>query len=155
MVKMVSEFPETVQPTEADTELAQKSSQQLVRLLGKKRSGLNVRIRTDDAEEVVTVPFLAFRLLTDILTEMARGNAVTLIPVHAEITTQQAADVLNVSRPFLVRLIEEGKIPFRKVGTHRRIRFEDLLNYKRKIDAKRLKALDELAAQAQDLNMGY
>ncbi len=115
-----------------------------------------MRVEADDkSEESLTIPLSAVRLLADILTEMAQGNAVTLIPVHAELTTQQAAEMLNVSRPFLVRLIEEGRIPFRKVGTHRRIRFDDLMAYKRKIDRDRLKALEELSAQAQQLDMGY
>ena len=150
------DFPETIAPSEADTRLAEESSRRLTRLLGRQRGNVRLRIQADDeSEETVAIPASAFRLLSDILTEMAKGNAVTLIPVHAELTTQQAADILNVSRPFLVRLVEEGKIPCRKVGTHRRIRFQDLLQYKRHVDQQRLKALEELAAQAQELGMGY
>ncbi|MEI8376688.1 MAG: helix-turn-helix domain-containing protein [Planctomycetota bacterium] len=150
------DFSETVAPSEDDTRLAEESSRRLTRFLGKQRKGFRLRVQADDEpEETVAIPTSAFRLLNDILTEMAKGNAVTLIPVHAELTTQQAADILNVSRPFLVRLVEEGKIPCRKVGTHRRIRFDDLLQYKRRMDQDRLKTLEELAAQAQELGMGY
>lgn len=95
------------------------------------------------------------KILQRVLTEMAQGNAVTIIPLNAELTTQAAADFLNVSRPFLVKQIEAGNIPHRKIGTHRRVRVEDLLKYKREIDKNRHQTLDELTAEAQRLGLGY
>ena len=86
---------------------------------------------------------------------MAAGNAVAITPLHPELTTQQAADFLNVSRPFLVGLLEEGKLPFRKVGTHRRILYNDLMAYKQQEDQARRRVLNELAKQAQELGLGY
>lgn len=92
-------------------------------------------------------------MLVHILEEMARGNAVTLIPVHVELTTQEAADLLNISRPSLIQLLEGGKIEYRRVGTHRRIRFEALMAYKRRADADRRSVLAELAAYDQELGL--
>ncbi len=156
MAALLSDLPEAVTPSAADTQLARESSRQLAKLLGARRESVQVRVHPDGREEeTVAIPLSAFRLLTDILTEMAKGNAVTLIPVHAELTTQQAADLLNVSRPYLIELLEKGAIPFRKVGTHRRILFHDLTAYKRKIDRERLKALEELSALDQELGFGY
>lgn len=86
---------------------------------------------------------------------MAQAHGVTIIPTHAEITTQEAADILNVSRPHLVKLLEEGAIPFTRVGSHRRIRPQDLLAYKAERDRKNEAAQDALTQQAQDLGMGY
>ena len=147
---------DVITPTEQDSEIARESSRQLARVLGKRQKTIELRVRAENQQEqTVSIPAAAFRLLNVILSEMAKGNSLTLIPVHAELTTQQAAEILNVSRPFLVRILEEGKIPCRKVGTHRRIRFEDLIQYKRQLAADRLKALDELSAQAQEHDMGY
>jgi excisionase family DNA binding protein len=157
----IVDFQETIAPTAADTELARESSRQLSRLLGRHPDGshladFRLRVQADnEPEEVVVIPMSAFRLLTDILAQMARGNAITLMPIHAELTTQQAADILNVSRPFLVGLIDDGKIPSRKVGTHRRVRFEDVMAYKHDIDQQRIYTLEELAREAQELDLGY
>jgi excisionase family DNA binding protein len=84
---------------------------------------------------------------------MGRGNTVTVIPIHAELTTQEAADMLSISRPSLIQMLDEGKIDYRKVGTHRRVRFESLMGYKRKVHAERLAALNELAAYDQEIGI--
>jgi len=146
---------DAIAPTEADASLAQESSRQLADLLARDREADFQILEKHHENKKVRLPVTAVRLLVDILSEMAQGHAVTLIPIHAELTTQQAADFLNVSRPYLVDLLDEGHIPYRKVGTHRRVRFEDLKNYKEKIDAARSQSLNELARQAQELNMGY
>lgn len=75
------------------------------------------------------------------MTQIAKGNKVTLIPVKKELTTQEAADILNISRPYLVDLLESGKIPFRKVGTWRRVRYKDVIDYKNQIDTQRMQTL--------------
>lgn len=107
------------------------------------------------AQEPISVPKGAFVLFLQVLEQMAQGNAVTLVPIHAELTTQEAADLLNVSRPFLIGLLEQGKIPFHKTGTHRRIRFEHLLAYQREEKARQEQVMEELAAEAQKLDLGY
>jgi excisionase family DNA binding protein len=109
-----------------------------------------VRIATSTGEPL-DLPSDAAQLLLNILDHMARGDAVTLIPVHAELTTQQAADMLNVSRPTLVKFLEEGKLAYQKPGRHRRIKFEEVMRYKRQNEKARADALDELAAIGQDL----
>lgn len=103
----------------------------------------------------VELPTSALRLLVDILSELADGNAVKVVPIHAELTTQEAADLLNVSRPHLVKLLESGELPFHKAGKHRRVRFSDLMAYKSEQEKRSSAAMEELAAQAQALEMGY
>jgi excisionase family DNA binding protein len=142
-------------PSDADSELSGVSSRSLATFLTSNRTP-KLKIIEDNGEgEIVEIPAPAFRLLIDILSQMARGNAVRLIPIHAELTTQEAADLLNVSRPHLIKLLESQQIPFHKVGRHRRVRCEDIINYKQDIDTKRSQVLDQLVTQAQALNMGY
>lgn len=156
MTVLISEHFETVAPTEADALLARESSRRLATHKLGRRSSVNIQLLDDGKEaETVAVPTSALRLFLHLLTEMSLGNAVTLIPTHAELTTQQAADLLNVSRPYVVKLLDEGKIPFRTVGKYRRIRFDDLMAYKLKDDAARARILDQLTAEAQELGMGY
>ena len=145
-----------VTPTEAESRLAETSSRALSGYV-RDEEGQTITVLPEGAERerAVRIPAVAFRLLVNILTQMAKGNAITLIPVHAELTTQEAADLLNVSRPYLVGLLEAGQIPYRRVGTRRRVLYRDLAAYKRRIDADRRATLDELTAQAQELNMGY
>jgi len=157
MAIMLAEIQEAVPPTAADAQLALESSRRLTKFLAAKpKKLLRVRIEPEnEPEESISIPVTAFRLLNSILTEMAKGNAVTLIRVHAELTTQQAAQTLNVSRPFLIEQLEKGVIPYRKVGTHRRVMFKDLMEYKQTMDHNRLNALEELSAIDQELELGY
>jgi excisionase family DNA binding protein len=139
-------------PSETDATLARETSRLLAPRM---RSKMPLRFHVVDAakEETLEIPAPAVQMLVRILEEMARGNAVTLIPVHAELTTQEAADMLNVSRPYLIQLLDEGKIEYRKVGTHRRVRFDALMAYKRQADAERRAALAELAAYDQEIGI--
>jgi excisionase family DNA binding protein len=115
---------------------------------------MQLRIIDDGSpKKTVKLPAPAVRLLVRILDEMGRGNAVTVIPVHSELTTQEAADMLNISRPSLIQLLDEGKINYRRVGTHRRVGFKGLMKYKRHADTARRAALAELAAYDQELGI--
>ncbi|MEZ5223770.1 MAG: helix-turn-helix domain-containing protein [Ilumatobacteraceae bacterium] len=117
--------------------------------------GASVTLTTDDSDTTLEIPGPALRLLVDILAQIANGNAVTVAPVHAELTTQQAADILNVSRPYLVKLLEERRLPYRSVGNRRRVLLADLIAYKRIDDAERRAVADELTAEAQRLGLDY
>src|ERR1700677_1853111 len=139
-------------PTEMDASLARETSRLLAPRL-RSKAPLSFRVGDAAQEETLQLPAPAVKMLVRILEEMARGNAVTLIPVHAELTTQEAAETLNISRPSLIQLLEEGKIEYRKVGTHRRVRFDALMAYKRQADTERRAALAELAAYDQEIGI--
>ena len=141
-------------PSAQDAAIARVSGQLLSRYARQKRP-LTLRVTDSEQERPLELPAGAVALLMDILEAMAAGRGVTLMPENAELTTVQAAEVLNVSRPFLIKLLDEGAIPHRKVGKHRRIRMEDVMAYKAAIDGDREAVLDQLVAEAQEQDMGY
>jgi excisionase family DNA binding protein len=144
---------EPVTLSEQETQLARQSGRAIAGFV----SGdpfLRLTLTRGDGESVqAEVPTVALRLLAYVLEEMARGNPVTLIPRHAELTTHQAADLLRVSRPYLIKLLDGGQIPHRKVGAHRRVRYEDLIAYQEREKAARHRALDEMTVEAQRLGL--
>ncbi len=141
-------------PSAQELELARISGKRLSRYVGRTQP-LTLRFVESEQEQPLELPPAAVALLMEILEAMAAGRGMTIIPQNAELTTVQAADILNVSRPFLIKLLDEGTIPHRKVGKHRRILIEDVINYKEKIDSEREAILDELVADAQENDMGY
>ena len=153
--------PIPVVPTAEDIQVASEAARALGHALASKqmlkcgKNGPRVTLRLADLTDGLPLPNGALPLLQKILTAIAQGNPVTVVPGSAELTTQQAADLLLVSRPFLISLLESGQIPFRKVGTHRRIQYQDLMKYKSNLDEARRVALDELTKQAQEFDMGY
>lgn len=146
----------TILPDEKEIAAAVASSRQLAAFLTTKFETQRIEL-VDETQhrEVVELPTFALRLLGEILSELAQGNAVKVVPIHAELTTQEGADMLNVSRPHLVKLLDNGALPHTKTGRHRRIKFADLMTYKEQRDLASRNAMDELAAQAQELGMGY
>jgi excisionase family DNA binding protein len=148
--------PVATLPEEREIRAAVRGQRELSAYLSNKAK--TQRIQIFDAKNrahQVELPTSALRLLVDILGQLAEGNAVKVVPVHAELTTQEAADLLNVSRPHLVKLLESGELPFHRTGKHRRVRFEDLMTYKARRTEASEQAMSELAAQAQALRMGY
>jgi excisionase family DNA binding protein len=143
--------------TKDEQKIARVSFQALTehaRELKTKRGG-SVRIRIQENGSDIILPKRAFSLLSDILSHMAEGRSVALIPSESQITTQQAADILQVSRPYIIKLLENRAIPFTKVGSHRRILLKDLIDYEKKQKSVRNKNLAFLAKQAQELKLGY
>ena len=147
---------ETPLPVERDVAAAVESQRALAAYLSTRFETQRITIFDErNHGHAVELPTSALRLLVDILAELADGNAVKVVPIHAELTTQEAADILNVSRPHLVKLLESGALPFHKAGKHRRVRFADLMAFKAERDRASSQAMEELARQAQELRLGY
>src|SRR3954469_19811861 len=143
-----------VQPDESDINTAVEALPHVKSYLAEHADSVIRLVVADDPEETLVVPRGAVELLAQVLAHMAAGQGVSVVPAHAELTTQQAAELLNVSRPFLIGLLDAGEIEYRKVGKHRRIKAGSLLAYKNHDDARRRAAADELAQLAQDLDLG-
>jgi excisionase family DNA binding protein len=143
-------------PSTMEVQIAKESSRKLAPLAGQTAPTIQVQVaQGGKPPEIIDLPSSAMKLLVRILTEMGKGNAVTLMPIHAQLTTQEAAEILGVSRPFLVKELKDGKLAYQMVGTHRRIEYKDLLEYKEKLRACSNAAMQELADLAQEHKMGY
>ncbi|HZP83366.1 MAG TPA: helix-turn-helix domain-containing protein [Chthonomonadaceae bacterium] len=144
-------------PTDQEARIARETSERLAPLVSRDgKAHLYIRADSDQETELL-LPLPALRLLLDVLQELGKGNGVTITPMQKEMTTQQAADFLMVSRPYLiVELLEKGKIPYRKVGNRRRIRYDDLLRYRAEEEqeiARREKVMLELMAETERLGL--
>lgn len=143
---------EIISPDSADAALAKLSGRSLSSRIGRK-NGTLLEIRDSDTGETLKLPASAERALLSVLTEMGQGHAVQVTPIHAELSTQQAADLLNVSRPYLVKLVDDGAIPSRKVGVQRRLRLDDVVAYKRTMYSKQTQGMAELAELSEELGL--
>jgi excisionase family DNA binding protein len=146
---------EQVRPGAGDVEVAVEALPHVKGYLARHQDRNDVRLVVHDeqGDETLTVPRGAVELLARILAHMAAGQGVSVVPTHAELTTQQAADLLNVSRPFLIGLLDAGEIDYRKVGKHRRVKAASLLDYLRADDQHRRDAADELSALTQEMGL--
>lgn len=141
------------QLSEAEARLAYRASETIARFLGEE-GRLRLTLARDTGEKIeTTVPSKALRLVASLLHEMARGIPVSVISVDTELTTRQAALVLQVSRPYLIKLLETGQLPYHKVGTHRRIRFEDVLAFQQHERARRHGVMQDLVAETERLDL--
>ncbi len=139
-------------PSDQESAQAREAGRQLARLLPEGERPLRL-VTEDNRHEMISIPPGALRLFLDILTQLGQGQAVTIVPGKVELTTQEVADYLNVSRPYVVKLIESGKLPARLVGTRRRVSFADLIKFDEKDREARRAALDELARIDQELKL--
>ena len=143
--------------TKEDQKIALSSLQgfQVVSRRIKSSREKGIKIKVQETGEFITIPKKALTLLSAIIQNMAEGKTISIVPSNSEVSTQQAADMLNVSRPHLIKLLETKKIPFKKVGSHRRILLKDITEYKEQLAKQREAQLDFLSNQAQDLSLGY
>jgi excisionase family DNA binding protein len=144
----------SINPGDVDTEIADRAARRINEYLeGHPDDDLIEAIGEVGTDDALVIPRATAVMFAQILELLAQGRGVQIFPKEVELSTQQAAAMLNVSRPYLIGLLEAGKIPFRKVGRHRRVRFEDLMDYKRQDDLDRRVAADKLAELTEELDL--
>ena len=144
-------FPEALATTDVEAATARTAARRLEQIAKADRD-ITIHI-AGEANVAIPLPAKAVQMMVRILTAMADGKAISLIPHEAELTTKQAADFLNVSRPFVCKLIDEGKLPARLVNRHRRVKFADLVEFERNSKMDRRKAFAEMAEMTRDLGL--
>jgi len=154
MTTLAFERTEPVPPSANDARIAAESARLLAPALNTANGVVQLSVVDGNStSQPVTIPTAAFRLLVNILTQMASGNAVQIVPRQAALTTQEAARLLNMSRPYVVRLLDEGRIPSHRTGTHRRVMLQDVLTFKAEHRRARSAALDRLSDLDQELGL--
>ncbi|MDF1571950.1 MAG: excisionase family DNA-binding protein [Bacteroidales bacterium] len=142
------EYIEINKPTKEEQKTALQSHEALIALINNLTTR-NPLIEIEETKERIRIPISALKLLAKILEEISKGNPISIVPLATEVTTQATAEILGCSRPHVVKILEEGKIPYTKVGKHRRVQYEDVINYKKqmkkkqKSDIQKLMELDE------------
>ena len=143
-----------VQPNAAEVRTADIAMRRVRRYLADHAEERDIRVVVGgDPDDTLSLPRSSVELLARVLAHMAVGQAVSVVPAHAELTTQQAAELLNVSRPYLIGLLDAGEIEYRKVGKHRRVRADSLMVYKRRDDHARREVADELTELNRDMGL--
>lgn len=137
------EFTEIIKPSKDEQRAAMESYDALSSTLKLLRSE-NPEIEIEETEEKIKVPISALRLLADILKELSNGNPISIVPIATEMTTQAAAEFIGCSRPHIVKLVENGEIPFTKIGKHRRLKFEDVAKYRKEMKIKQKSSISRL-----------
>lgn len=139
-------------PSESDADLARTASSKIIPFV-RTQQPQSVHLTFTDGQESIVLPAGSLAMFQSILEAMAAGHGVMVSPQHAELTTMEAADILNVSRPYLIGILDKKEIPFRLVGRHRRIRLDDILEYKERIDREREAILDQMVREAEELGL--
>ncbi|NUY57190.1 MULTISPECIES: helix-turn-helix domain-containing protein [Salinivibrio] len=146
----------TTLPSAEEITLAKLSSQALSAVIETNGEAQKIHVvdKSGQSHEV-TIPSSALNMMIEVLTQLGHGNSVSITPIHAELTTQEGADMLNMSRPTFIKLLDANEIPYSRTGNRRKVAYADLMAYKNRLEEKRLAALAELSALDQEMDMGY